>query len=865
MSASSRSGHARSAAADASPAGPGPSPRPRPRLERLLDAWLHVPVVVVEGPPGSGKSQLVSGWAVRALAQGRIRDVHGLGSGRGDGTPVPRSHGVGRSADGPVLHVVDHRAPTAAGTLDHLVELACLEPDGVHVVLMSRDTSRDPRARPLRLVADRDRVRVLPALALALTAAEAAVIVRQRWPRASDRHVRALLDVTHGWLGLLEAAVRELPTPGGAPRDLVRALAACPTGALLMAESVASLGDDDADTLLALSVVPSFDAAEAAALAGRCDVDLEALAAAGLVVSLDRSGREPRWGVHPVLREHLGGLAGPGTPARRVVAAARTRASGHFARLGRPVAAVEHALASHDVDVITDAVVELGPALVALGRADLLAPAHLLLLADPVRARHPSLLAVEALRLRAAGDVAGALDVARRAVDLAAPRPVGDASAPSLRADLALLDLWTARRGWVDPVPALAAAGHLLDGASFESHPELSVARRAALAVELGAVHLWAGAVDEAALHLERAVSLVDGTGYVHIRASALASRALAELVAGALHAAAATVQECLALAAPTPSQPLDVARADAVAAWLAFYRHEDDAVRHHLDAAEHSGADDLDPVVQVLTRLLRARTSVREGCFDTAWRLLSSRTVLRQDLPPFLARLVHVVRAESYAAQQDMTGLRTEAQTLRASGEEDDARLFEAVAAVVAGDVAGAAHAFETLTLRPTRHVTTGLAAAACRVLLLLRTDPEAVAGPLQDLLSRVWSSGAVVFLTVGLDAGPAYATALRREAQDPHGHPWAGTALVLLQRAAPGLDRPAPSAPAAGGDPLTARELAVLRGLADGLSYADVAQLLFITPNTVKTHVGSLYRKLGVESGLQAVSAARRQGLLP
>jgi len=819
-----------------------------------------VPVVVVEGPPGSGKSLLVAGWAGRALAQGRIRGVRTLGSTSGQDAPRTR----GRSPDGPLLHVVDHRALTSTDTVDDLVEQACRAPDDVHVVLMSRDTSADPRAGRLRPVVDGDRVRVLPAPALALTVAEAALIVRERRPRARDRDVRALLDATHGWLGLFEAAVRELPSPGGTPRDLARALAVSPTGAQLMAESVGSLDHQDVDDLLALTVVHSFEAPEAAALAGHADVRLEALTAAGLVVPLDRAGRAPLWGVHPVLREHLVGLAGSGSSARRVVTAARTRASDHVARLGRPVAALEQALASQDVDAITDVVVDLGPALVALGRADLLAPARLAL-PEAARARNPSLLAVEALRLRTAGDVAGALDVARVAVDVAARGPADDVPRASLRTDLALLHLWTARHGWVDASSALASTGRLLDDASSGSNAGLSVARGAALAVELGAVHLWAGDVDAAALHLERAASLVAGTEYVHLRASALASRALTELVDGALQAAAATTQECLALTAPGSSRPLDVARADVTAAWLAYYHLEHDAVRRHLDAAEGSSADDLDPVVRVLSRLLRARTSAHEGSFDTAWRLLSSRSVVRLDLPPFLARLVHVARADVYATQRDLAGLAGEAQTLRTLGETDDARLFDGIAAMLRDDVDGAERAFGALVARPTRHTTTGTAAAACRVLLLLRADPEAVVRPLQDLLSRTWSSGAIVFLTVGLAADAAYLGALRREAQDPRGHPWAATALGIVQRAAPDHDGapPVPTVPV--GAPLTVRERAVLRGLADGLSYADLAQSLFITPNTVKTHVGSLYRKLGVETGLQAVRTARRHGMLP
>ena len=61
-----------------------------------------------------------------------------------------------------------------------------------------------------------------------------------------------------------------------------------------------------------------------------------------------------------------------------------------------------------------------------------------------------------------------------------------------------------------------------------------------------------------------------------------------------------------------------------------------------------------------------------------------------------------------------------------------------------------------------------------------------------------------------------------------------------------------------------LTAREADVLDQLALGSSYTEIAQALFITENTVKTHLISLYRKLGVEKRSAALRVARSVGLL-
>ena len=63
---------------------------------------------------------------------------------------------------------------------------------------------------------------------------------------------------------------------------------------------------------------------------------------------------------------------------------------------------------------------------------------------------------------------------------------------------------------------------------------------------------------------------------------------------------------------------------------------------------------------------------------------------------------------------------------------------------------------------------------------------------------------------------------------------------------------------------EPLTARELDVLRLLQDGLSLNEIAGDLYLTANTVKTHVRAVYRKLGAHSKADAVRSARRRSLL-
>jgi ATP/maltotriose-dependent transcriptional regulator MalT len=61
-----------------------------------------------------------------------------------------------------------------------------------------------------------------------------------------------------------------------------------------------------------------------------------------------------------------------------------------------------------------------------------------------------------------------------------------------------------------------------------------------------------------------------------------------------------------------------------------------------------------------------------------------------------------------------------------------------------------------------------------------------------------------------------------------------------------------------------LSKRERDVLRLLAEGASYAEVAQRLGISAHTVTTHVKNCYRKLGVRRAADAVARARELKLL-
>jgi len=62
-----------------------------------------------------------------------------------------------------------------------------------------------------------------------------------------------------------------------------------------------------------------------------------------------------------------------------------------------------------------------------------------------------------------------------------------------------------------------------------------------------------------------------------------------------------------------------------------------------------------------------------------------------------------------------------------------------------------------------------------------------------------------------------------------------------------------------------ITPRELEILQLMATGMSTREMAEALFVSENTVKTHASRIFDKLGVNKRMKAVHAAQAHGLLP
>ena len=139
---------------------------------------------------------------------------------------------------------------------------------------------------------------------------------------------------------------------------------------------------------------------------------------------------------------------------------------------------------------------------------------------------------------------------------------------------------------------------------------------------------------------------------------------------------------------------------------------------------------------------------------------------------------------------------------------------------------------------------------------LLAAITDPS----PWYEIECRVLLARAALLLN-GLafareHLAPA-ATALRRS-------PEVGVLAAWLDRAQADVDL-ALGSTASTDWSLTAAELRVLCFLPSHLSLREIADRLYVSPNTVKSHARGIYRKLGVSSRGKAVDRARGAGLVP
>jgi LuxR family maltose regulon positive regulatory protein len=240
------------------------------------------------------------------------------------------------------------------------------------------------------------------------------------------------------------------------------------------------------------------------------------------------------------------------------------------------------------------------------------------------------------------------------------------------------------------------------------------------------------------------------------------------------------------------------------------------------LDEAERRYDGDYSPEVAPVSAV-RARLRIRRGELGEAESWARGRQLSTDDLPTYLREYEHLTLARLLLARRDAAagGL---LERLRTSAE-DGARL---------GSV------LEILVLQ-------ALAAAA-------RGETPAALDALRQAVALAEPAGAVRVVT---DEGPPVVALLRTlTKQDPA----AGYARRLLTAGTGDTTTPTVLV-----DPLSDRELDVLRLLGSDLDGPDIARELSVSLNTMRTHTKSIYAKLGVNTRRTAVRRAHELGVFP
>jgi DNA-binding NarL/FixJ family response regulator len=200
-----------------------------------------------------------------------------------------------------------------------------------------------------------------------------------------------------------------------------------------------------------------------------------------------------------------------------------------------------------------------------------------------------------------------------------------------------------------------------------------------------------------------------------------------------------------------------------------------------------------------------------------------------------------------------------------------DDERLFAelmrvALAAAADIEVADVLHDASTAIARATElrpsvvltdyHLPDANGADVARALRRSAPDSAVVVltgDPSTDVLADVARSGAVGHLTKERGLSEVVNAVRLAAAGEVLFAPSELQQLLLHDRADRALE-----------EPLTARELEVLRVLANGVRTAAAAELLGISTATLRAHVQAILRKLGAHSRLEAVAEAARLGLI-
>jgi LuxR family maltose regulon positive regulatory protein len=873
---------------------PRPDLVPRPRLVERLNQGLRLGrrLTLVSAPAGFGKTTLLSEWVATvgepvvwlSLDEGDndparfltylVAALQGADSTVGRGVqamlqgpqpPPPEAlltsliNDVAAMSNPLVLILDDYHLIHTLPIHQQLAFLLAHMPSQMHLVIASRE---DPPLPLSRLRARGQMVEVRQA-DLTFTAEESVAFLRRTMGlELSSTDAAALQRRTEGWIAGLQLAALSLRGSDDVGR-LIGSFAGSHRYVLdyLIDEVFARQPARVQDFLLKSSILDRLTASLCDAVRfgvgatvtaegdGSREI-LHALDQANLfIVPLDASREWYRF--HRLFADLLRQQLRRGEMGALVPELHR-RASRWYEGAGFPGDAVNHALAASDWGRAAALIMDQEERMLRRGEVVTLL-GWLQALPDEALRSRPQLYLSYSWALILTGQLDAAESTLAEAEMVAQDHGAGDGPAP-LMGDIVAAQAFIARtRG--DDARTIELSPRAL---SLLSEDDL--AGRSIVALNLGIAHWSSGHLAEAEEALREAERAARQSRNHYASLTALSFLGVVHAAQGRLHQAAEWLREAIRAGGGSP--PTALAH-DSLSALLYEWNDLEAAVEHSERGIE-LGARSGNVEIQIggyrnLARLRQARgdPSAALDALQKAHRLAREKDVsplmrarnaachvriaLAQDDLPTAIRWAEQVTEDADSSRfYPLLGL-TPARLLLAQGEKAAAAWQLAAWREVADRSGWQFGAIEVRALQ-------ALAAPTLDDALDLLTDALTLAEPegyVRTFVDKGQTMAELLQETGQRGLAPAYARMLLGAFSHP----------------------PAPPRPAAQRlvEPLSERELEVLPLLADGLTYQEIAQALFISVNTVKTHLKNVYGKLGVHDRQEAVARARELDLLP
>ncbi|WP_170284764.1 LuxR C-terminal-related transcriptional regulator [Kribbella amoyensis] len=862
----------------------------RPGLMRTLDEAVRGAVTLVVAPAGAGKTLTLARWtSERAqLPVDWIRTGSGIDpqqladelraaavvaalERRLSRTALSRrmtADLAGREAER--LLVIDDAHLMAAGCFTLLDELIASCPTALRIVLICR---WDP---PLdRLVPSlQGELTTIRGRSLRMSRREAAELVLAHGKDLPAEAVAAIVERARGWPALIVLAAR---TVAGLPEP-ARAAEHLSDGGWLMADQLtgqvfSALAGRARHLLLCVASEETVTVDTAVWLSGdpRAGESLAELEESGLLVSREYDA-EPagpvRYRIHPLLSEVLRRQSNAGGVDVLQARAMLGRAARWDVANGDLGQGFRRLVAVRAWDEVVELIAERGMELLMLGQDQQFR--QIVHAAPEVVDACPRAWATLAIERMIHGDPAGARHWKDRLDDSQAldEAVIGSIEVMSLRL------AWA----WSDAAALTTAVDQ---ARALLEEMTVPTASGAWLLVQLGTAENWLGQLTAAQGHLRRAATAGELLGLPGVLSAALSHLALTEYLEGRYRNCCALVDRVLELVGTAGSAVDDVAVRARIVRELAR-SWQTGALVAVIDSSEILRGDvHLDPATAVLRSILDGRIRVAAEAKDLDVPVDLAPTTLPWT-PAHLAAALLSERCVQALLGNDRSTLVELTAELDLIGADAEATVVRALCVDLSGDREQASATLEPVVDNtvPALLSMTRWVALVCQAQLKDSLGYQAAAeSMLREAIRGTAPHGVSgVFFGWSLNGTPTYD--LLHRIADQESSPWLDELCdqmrdrngwkTLLRRSRVAGSTGSSQSP--GGDAidpafvpgLTHREHDVLVQLAGGNSYADIAVALFISENTVKTHVSSLYSKLGASGRSRALKIARTLELI-